>query len=148
MSDSGADPLDRLSSPSKEPDSTCPDSHVDVGLEGRRWMSATGWDAETVWQWQRLQMERPEIHLSLVQSLQDEARRALLTALHERESVTYADVGERTRFGRRTLRRRARAMEDEGLIEVADGRPTVLAFADEGVEALAKHALALWERTW
>jgi len=142
--------MDRLSGQGKSTDKTCPDSHVEVGPGLRAWVAEAGWTVEKVLRWQKLQMERPAVTGALMRSLfeGDEGRRALLLAVHDGGSATYDEVEGRTRFSRRTLRRRAVAMEDEGILDVKQGRPTVLTWGDEGVEVLAEHALHLWERTW
>lgn len=142
--------MDRLSGGSKQADNSCPDSHVEISLEQRAWVAEQGTSVEEVLRWQRLQMERPQVTGALMRSLftGDEGRRALLLAVHDGGSATYEDVEAGTRFSRRTLRRRAVAMEDEGLLDIKQGRPTVIGWADEGVAVLAEHALHLWEQSW
>jgi len=95
-----------------------------------------------------LQHEQPETWFALVQSMEQDRQRKILSTMHqEGGQCLYKDILERDTVTKQSIRKHAKKLEENDLIE-RGGRPTVLSFPTIEIEALAIEALSLYYKTF
>jgi hypothetical protein len=140
-----SDPLERLSGESKSTDKDCPLRHLELDPETEGWLRGQEQTVETRLRWARLREQRAQTYGRLVEATRDDRERPVLVALHrEGGTCTYEDVLAWANYTKRTARRAAERLDEDGVVTQDYGRPTVLSYPDEGVAVLAEDALSLW----
>jgi hypothetical protein len=140
-----SDPVERLSDTGKLAETSFPISLGELDRNTRAWVKANAGDLERRLTFLRLREERTEDVWRVNQAVLDRGERTILIAVsQEGGSATYDDCMSFVPYGRRQLRNRVERLETDGLLDVAHGRPTIVGWADEGVEVLAEDALARW----
>jgi len=90
----------------------------------------------------QLQIAESELWFAAVDAVRHNTQRTILTALQDgMGSCTYQEVEEYASVQRRTIRKHAKKLEDQDLIERIDSRSYVVKYANFDVEVLVSHAL-------
>jgi len=89
-----------------------------------------------------LQRENPDLYFAAVNAVQQQTQREILHGLAQQSGeITYDILDEYVTVQKRTVRKHAKKLEENGLIERIDSRSYRLAFASDTARILGHEAL-------
>jgi len=93
----------------------------------------------------QLQQEESELYFACMNAVQQTTRRKILTVMVDHSGIaTYNLLEEFLNVGRRTLRKQAKKLEEENIIDRTNSKTVRLSFPTVAARALAAHAISCY----
>lgn len=104
-------------------------------------IDGNNWSVDTLVELERLRRERADEWTSLMRSVDDDGKIAVLVDILSPGHTGYESLIERTGYGRTKVEELVYSLRDAGIVEVV-GRPATIVFVDDDIRLLASDVVS------